>query len=168
MMPAIFGITGWKNSGKTRLVAGIVENITGRGFTVSTVKHAHHGFDVDKPGTDSFAHREAGAKEVALLSGRRWVLMHEMREENELKLEDILAKLEPCDLVIIEGFKSYPHPKIEATRAQTKRDLPLWPNDNSIVAIAADYPIENCDRTVFNLNDIKLMSDFILKHLKLG
>ena len=103
-----------------------------------------------------------------MLAGRRWVLMHEMREENELKLEDILAKLEPCDLVIIEGFKSYPHPKIEATRAQTKRDLPLWPNDNSIVAIAADYPIENCDRTVFNLNDIKLMSDFILKHLKLG
>jgi len=167
MKPAVFGITGWKNSGKTRLVAGIVKNITARGLIVSTVKHAHHGFDVDKPGTDSFAHREAGAKEVALVSGKRWVLMHEIRKDSEPSLDEILAKLDPCHLVIIEGFKSCPHPKIEATRAQTKRDLPLWPRDKSIIAIAADYEVKDCDRTVFGLDDIEQMSDFILKHINL-
>jgi molybdopterin-guanine dinucleotide biosynthesis protein B len=163
--PAVFGITGWKNSGKTRLVAGLVSELTNRGLTVSTIKHAHHGFDVDKPGTDSFAHREAGAKEVALVSGIRWVLMHELREEKEPTLDETLARLQPCDLVIIEGFKTYPHPKIEATRSETKRDQPIWPNDKTIVAVAADYPITNCDRKLFDLNDITTMADFVLDHL---
>ena len=165
--PAVFGVTGWKNSGKTRLVAGLVSNLKSLGFVVSTVKHAHHGFDVDKPGTDSYAHREAGAQEVALVSGNRWVLMHETRDENEPKLDEILAKLAPCDIVIIEGFKACPHPKIEATRSETKRDQPIWPNDPSIVAIASDYKIGNSGRRHFDLNDISSISDFVLDHLKI-
>ena len=167
MKPVIFGVTGWKNSGKTRLVAGLVCTLKSRGFVVSTVKHAHHGFDVDKPGTDSYAHREAGAKEVALVSGKRWVLMHEMRDESEPTLDEILAKLAPCDIVIIEGFKACPHPKIEATRSETRRDQPIWPNDPSIVAIASDYKIENSGRRVFDLNDISDITDFVTEYLKI-
>ena len=165
--PKIFGVTGWKNSGKTRLVAGLVSTLRNRGFVVSTVKHAHHGFDVDKPGTDSYAHREAGAQEVALVSGKRWVLMHEMRDEDEPTLDEILEKIAPCDIVIIEGFKSYPHPKIEATRSKTKRDQPIWPNDLSIVAIASDYEIENSGRGQFDLNDISGITEFVLDYLKI-
>ncbi len=167
MKPVIFGVTGWKNSGKTRLVAGLVSTLKSRGFVVSTVKHAHHGFDVDKPGTDSYAHREAGAKEVALVSGKRWVLMHEMRDEAEPTLDEILAKLAPCDIVVIEGFKACPHPKIEATRSETRRDQPIWPNDPSIVAIASDYKIENSGRRVFDLNDISDITDFVTEYLKI-
>ncbi len=167
MNPAIFGITGWKNSGKTRLVAGLVANLTNRGLRVSTIKHAHHGFDVDKPGTDSFAHREAGAGEVALVSGNRWVLMHESRDRKEPSLDDILAKMEPCDLLIIEGFKSYPHPKIEVTRSQTKRDQPIWPNDNTVIAVASDYLVEDCDRRLFDLSDVSAMANFVLEHLEI-
>lgn len=167
MSPLIFGVTGWKNSGKTRLVAGIVRELEIRGLIVSTVKHAHHGFDVDQPGTDSFAHREAGAHEVALVSGSRWVLMHEMRGAKEPTLTEILGKLAPCDIVIIEGFKSSPHPKIEATRSATKRDEPIWPNDKSIVAIASDYKIGNSGRAEFDLDDISAVTDFILDHLKM-
>jgi molybdopterin-guanine dinucleotide biosynthesis protein B len=165
--PAVFGITGWKNSGKTRLVAGLVSELSARGFVVSTIKHAHHGFDVDKPGTDSFAHRAAGAKEVALVSGIRWVMMHELRGDDEPTLDEVLARLSPCDLVIIEGFKTYPHPKIEATRSETKRDQPIWPNDPSIIAVAADYDVTDCDRKLFDLNDITAMADFVLEQLKM-
>ncbi len=165
--PAIFGITGWKNSGKTRLVAGLVANLTERGLRVSTIKHAHHGFDVDKPGTDSFAHREAGAREVALVSGVRWVLMHELSDEDEPDLDEVLAKMAPCDLVIIEGFKKYSHPKIEATRSLTKRDQPIWPQDKSVVAVAADYDVVDCDRELFSLDDISAMADFVLNYLEI-
>ncbi len=167
MKPAIFGVTGWKNSGKTLLVAGLVSNLSDRGLRVSTIKHAHHGFDVDKPGTDSFAHREAGAMEVALVSGNRWVLMHELRDQKEPSLDDILAKMAPCDLLIIEGFKKYPHLKIEATRSQTKRDRPIWPTDKTVVAIASDYPVEDCDRELFDLNDIAALADFVLDQLNI-
>lgn len=167
MKPKIFGVTGWKNSGKTRLVAGLVSNLKAKGFVVSTVKHAHHGFDVDKPGTDSYTHREAGAQEVALVSGKRWVLMHEIRDEDEPALDEILEKLAPCDIVIIEGFKACPHPKIEATRSETKRDQPIWPNDASVVAIASDYEIENSGRQEFDLNDISGITDFVMEHLKI-
>ncbi len=166
--PAVFGVTGWKNSGKTRLVAGIVRDFGNRGFVVSTVKHAHHGFDVDKPGTDSFAHRDAGAQEVALVSGNRWVLMHENRGSGEPELDDILAKLAPCDIVIIEGFKTSPYPKIEATRSATKRDKPIWPNDPNIVAIASDYEIADSGRTIFSIDNIQPIADFILDYLKIS
>ena len=167
MKPVIFGVTGWKNSGKTRLVAGLVSNLRDQGFVVSTVKHAHHGFDVDKPGTDSYTHRKAGAHEVALVSGKRWVLMHEMRDESEPTLDEILAKLAPCDIVIIEGFKKSPHPKIEATRSETVRDQPIWPDDPSVVAIASDYKIENSGRSLFDLNDLLGITGFVLDYLKI-
>jgi molybdopterin-guanine dinucleotide biosynthesis protein B len=116
----VFGITGWKNSGKTQLVTRLVAEFTQRGLKVSTVKHAHHNFDVDKPGADSYRHREAGAVEVALVSGRRWALMHELRDQEEPPLEDILARLTPCDLILIEGYKRENHPKIETRRLESR------------------------------------------------
>ncbi len=163
----VFGITGWKNSGKTQLVARLVGEFSARGFKVSTVKHAHHNFDIDQPDTDSYRHREAGASEVALVSGRRWALMHELREEEEPPLDAILSRLAPCDLILIEGYKRETHPKIEARRTDTKDRGPLAPLDPSIIAIAADHDL--CDETlpVFDLNDVQAMADFIQAHLGL-
>ncbi|MTI42102.1 molybdopterin guanine dinucleotide biosynthesis accessory protein MobB [Roseibium hamelinense] len=157
----VFGITGWKNSGKTQLVTELVAEFTRRGFKVSTVKHAHHNFDIDRPGADSYRHREAGASEVALVSGRRWALMHELREEDEPPLDAILARLAPCDLVIIEGYKREGHPKIEARRLEARKQEPLAPGDPHILAIAADHAISGETLPVFDLNDIPGMADFI-------
>ncbi|GGB41898.1 molybdopterin-guanine dinucleotide biosynthesis protein MobB [Roseibium aquae] len=157
----IFGITGWKNSGKTQLVTALVAEFTRRGYRVSTVKHAHHNFDIDRPGADSYRHREAGASEVALVSGRRWALMHELRDEEEPPLEAILVRLAPCDLVIIEGYKREAHPKIEARRLDARKQEPLSVNDPNILAIAADHPVAEDVLPVFDLNDIGAMADFI-------
>ena len=159
----VFGVTGWKNSGKTQLVTSLVAEFTRRGLKVSTVKHAHHNFDIDKPGADSYRHREAGASEVALVSGRRWALMHELRDEEEPALEDILNRLAPCDLVLIEGYKRETHPKIEARRLDARKTEPLAPNDANILAIAADHPLTGETLPVFDLNDIAAMADFISK-----
>lgn len=164
----VFGITGWKNSGKTQLVVSLVAEFNRRGFRVSTVKHAHHSFDVDKEGTDSYRHREAGASEVALVSGNRWVLMHELRGEEEPKLEDILARIAPCDLVMIEGYKRESHPKIEARRTESRNREPLAPNDPHIIAIAADHALSDEGLPVFDLDDIPSMADFIARTIKLG
>ncbi|MFD1694712.1 molybdopterin-guanine dinucleotide biosynthesis protein B [Roseibium aestuarii] len=161
--PPVFGVTGWKNSGKTQLVTALVRELTGRGFRIATVKHAHHAFDVDTPGTDSYRHREAGATEVALVSGRRWALMHELREEDEPPLADILSRLSPCDLVLIEGYKREDHPKIEARRKDASKTAPLSPDDPAILAIAADHPVIDTDLPVFDLNDISAMADFICR-----
>lgn len=159
----VFGVTGWKNSGKTQLVTSLVAEFTRRGLRVSTVKHAHHDFDIDKPGADSYRHREAGASEVALVSGRRWALMHELREEEEPSLDEILNRLAPCDLVLIEGYKREAHPKIEARRLEARKSEPLAPNDPQILAIAADHPLSGETLPVFDLNDIAAMADFIAK-----
>lgn len=159
-----FGVTGWKNSGKTTLVSRLVAEITARGFSVSTVKHAHHNFDIDQKGRDSYAHREAGANEVALVSGRRWALMHELRGQDEPTLEDVLAKLSPCDLVIVEGYKREAHSKIEARRIGSKSDAPLAPNDPHIVAIASDTALIGETLPVFDINNIKEIADFALQH----
>ncbi|MBO0345054.1 molybdopterin-guanine dinucleotide biosynthesis protein B [Roseibium sp. CAU 1637] len=159
--PPIFGVTGWKNSGKTQLVTALVSALTARGLKVSTVKHAHHAFDVDTPGTDSYRHREAGASEVALVSGRRWALMHELREDDEPPLTDILKRLSPCDLVLIEGYKRESHPKIEARRLGSTKDTPLSDQDPAIQAIAADHPVAETHLPVFDLNDISAIADFI-------
>lgn len=164
----VFGITGWKNSGKTQLVVSLVAEFTRRGFRVSTVKHAHHSFDVDNEGTDSYRHRDAGASEVALVSGNRWVLMHELRDEEEPKLENILARIAPCDLVIIEGYKRESHPKIEARRTESRSRDPLAPNDPHIIAIAADHTLSDESLPVFDLDDIPSMADFIARTVKLG
>ena len=136
----VFGVTGWKNSGKTGLVERLVSEFISRGLSVSTVKHAHHTFDVDHPGRDSHRHRAAGAKEVLLVSKNRWAIMHELRDEDEPELSEILKKVEKVDLVIIEGFKRDRHPKIEAFREETGTSA-IAREDESIVAVAADISL---------------------------
>jgi len=157
----IFGITGWKNSGKTTLTEKLVTELVRRGWTVSTVKHAHHEFDIDKPGADSFRHRQAGATEVAVVSGVRWALMHELRGEDEPTLETILSRLAPCDIVLVEGYKREAHSKIETRRLEAKDRLPLSANDAHIVAIAADFAVTGESLPVFDLNDTGSIADFI-------
>ncbi|MGA9410219.1 MAG: molybdopterin-guanine dinucleotide biosynthesis protein B [Roseobacter sp.] len=162
----LYGIVGWKNAGKTGLMERLVAEICGRGFSVSTVKHAHHVFDVDQPGKDSYRHRTAGATEVLLASRKRYALMHELRDEDEPELEALLAKLAPVDLVLIEGYKRDAHPKVEAFRAETKNPL-IATDDPTIEAIASDTPLE-IDRPVFDLNDTVAIADFILSEVGLA
>ena len=161
MSQPVLGITGWKNSGKTTLTERLVRELTRRGWKVSTVKHAHHAFDIDKEGTDSFRHRQAGAAEVAIVSGNRWALMHELRGEDEPRLEAILARLAPCDLVLIEGYKRESHPKIEARRLEAKDTTPLTAVDGNIVAIAADHDVSGEVVPAFDLDDIQAIADFV-------
>jgi len=161
----IFGVTGWKNAGKTGLMERLVSEITSRGLRVSTLKHAHHSFDVDHPGRDSYRHREAGASQVLLVSEHRWALMSEQRGAPEPALDVLLQKLSPVDLVLIEGYKREPHPKIEAFRAVANNPL-IAANDKTIVAIASDCPID-IDRPVFDLDDTTQIANFILKEVGL-
>lgn len=161
MTQRIFGITGWKNSGKTTLTERLVSELTRRGRKVSTVKHAHHAFDIDKEGTDSFRHRRAGATEVAIVSGNRWALMHELRDEAEPALQAILARLAPCDIVLIEGYKREGHPKIETRRLQAKETRPLASDDSSILAIAADHVVDGAAVPVFHIDDIAGIATFV-------
>ncbi len=161
----LYGIVGWKNAGKTGLMERLVGEICGRGFSVSTVKHAHHVFDVDQPGKDSYRHRTAGATEVLLASRKRFALMHELRDEEEPQLEHLLAKLAPVDLVLIEGYKRDTHPKVEAFRAETKNPL-IATDDPTIKAVASDTQI-TLDRPVFDLNDTRAIADFILAEVGL-
>lgn len=161
MTQRVFGITGWKNSGKTTMTERLVAELTRRGWTVATVKHAHHDADVDHAGTDSFRHRAAGAREVALVTGRRWALMHELRDEPEPSLGEILGRLSPCNIVLVEGFKREGHLKLELRRDGAKDHTPLAPGDESIVAIAADILVADEGRPVFGLDDIEAIADFI-------
>ena len=157
----VFGITGWKNSGKTTLTERLVAELVRRGWNVSTVKHAHHDFDIDKPGADSFRHRQAGATEVAIVSGKRWALMHELRGEDEPTLQAILSRLAPCDIVLVEGYKREAHDKIETRRLEASDRAPLSANDPHIVAIAADFAVPGERLPVFDLDDTKSIADFI-------
>jgi molybdopterin-guanine dinucleotide biosynthesis adapter protein len=161
MTHRVFGITGWKNSGKTGLTERLVTELTRRGWKVSTVKHAHHDFDIDKEGTDSFRHRQAGASEVAIVSGRRWALMHELRGEDEPALDEVLARLAPCDLVLVEGYKREGHKKIETRRTDAKDTAPLSAGDPTIMAIAADHAVADNTLPVFDLDDVASIADFI-------
>ncbi|MDW6023695.1 molybdopterin-guanine dinucleotide biosynthesis protein B [Mesorhizobium sp. BAC0120] len=158
----VFGITGWKNSGKTTLTERLVAELTRRGYRISTVKHAHHDFDIDREGADSYRHRAAGAAEVAIVSDRRWALMHELRSEDEPKLDAILARLSPCDLILVEGYKREGHPKIETRRLGAKDTAPLTAADPSIRAVAADHAVEGERVPVFALDDIASIADFIV------
>ena len=163
----VFGVTGWKNSGKTGLVERLVSEFISRGLSVSTVKHAHHTFDVDHPGRDSYRHRAAGAKEVLLVSKNRWAIMHELRDQDEPELSEILKKVEKVDLVIIEGFKRDRHPKIEAFREETGTSA-IAREDESIVAVAADASLTDLKIPVFDLNNTSEIADFISGFLDLN
>jgi molybdopterin-guanine dinucleotide biosynthesis protein MobB len=163
----IFGVTGWKNSGKTTLMERLVATFADSGYRVATVKHAHHSFDVDQPGSDSFRHRAAGAFETVVVSSRRWALMHELREgEDEPALSEILAKLSPCDLVLVEGFKNEPHPKIECRRLEARDRTPLAGTVTGIVAVASDHPVTD-SLPAFDLDDTEAIASFIAAYLHL-
>ena len=162
----IYGVVGWKNAGKTGLMERLVTEIAGRGLSVSTVKHAHHSFDVDHPGKDSHRHRVAGATEVLLSSGNRWALMHELREAPEPPLSELLARLSPVDLVLVEGYKRDMHFKVEAFRAEPGNPL-IAPGDPTIRAVAADCAVQT-DLPRFELDDTSAIADFILTEVGLG
>ena len=161
----IYGVTGWKNAGKTGLMERLVAEITSRGLSVSTIKHAHHSFDVDHPGKDSHRHRVAGAHEVLLASKNRIALMQELRDHEEPELAHLLTRLSPVDLVLIEGYKRDRHPKIEAHRAVTGQPL-IAPGDDTIRAVASDVPL-TLDRSVFGLDDTIALADFVLREVGL-
>ncbi|HSH14142.1 MAG TPA: molybdopterin-guanine dinucleotide biosynthesis protein B, partial [Desulfurivibrionaceae bacterium] len=156
----VIGIVGWKNCGKTTLASALIRELSRRGFAVNSIKHAHHRVDVDQPGTDSYHHREAGAREVILAGGQRFAIMHELRGAEEPSLDQLLARLGPCDWVVVEGFKSHRHPKIEVHR-QACPQAPLHPNDPSVVAVATDYG-SDFPGPGFDLNDVVGLADFIL------
>jgi molybdopterin-guanine dinucleotide biosynthesis adapter protein len=148
----IIGLAGWSGSGKTTLVTSVIPVLVRRGVKVATVKHAHHEFDTDQPGKDSWLHRQAGASEVAIVSSRRWAIIHELGQDAEPALGDVLAKLSPVDLVIVEGFKRHSHPKLEVYRAVVGKPL-LHPDDDCIVAVATDAPLPQAQVPVLMLDD---------------
>jgi molybdopterin-guanine dinucleotide biosynthesis adapter protein len=162
----IYGVTGWKNAGKTGLMERLVAEMVDRGLRVSTLKHAHHDTEVDYPGTDSFRHRQAGATEVVLSSPRRWAIMHELRDAPEPELDALLARLSPVDLVLIEGFKRAPHPKVEAHRMETGRPL-LAPENPTIRAVASNTAHPDLALPVLHLDDTRAIADFILRDVGL-
>lgn len=168
MSPPLFGVTGWKNSGKTTLTARLIAELTKRGYAVSVIKHAHEGFDIDHEGRDSFKLREAGAFEVVLSSPRRFALMRELGERPEMPFAEIVAHAGPCDLLLVEGFKREDFPKIEIRRNGAASREPLHGNFPGIVAIASDRPeAEGETLPVFQLDDIAAMADFIAVHVGL-
>jgi molybdopterin-guanine dinucleotide biosynthesis adapter protein len=163
----LFGIAGWSGSGKTTLLAALVPALIGHGLTVSTVKHAGHGFDIDKPGKDSQRHRSAGATEVLITSPERWAMIHELRGDAEPPLPELLARMTPVDLVLIEGFKRAPHEKIEVWRRSNGKP-PLFPDDPHIVAVACDVPPPDCTLPLLPIDDARAIADFIVAHCGLA
>ncbi len=162
----VLGLRGWSGSGKTTLLVRLVPELVARGIKVSTVKHAHHHFDLDRPGKDSFRHREAGATEVMISSSSRWALMHEARSEGEVPLPALLARMSPVDLVLVEGYKTEPHDKIEVWRAATGQKL-LATEDAHVVAIATDRPDELSTPRglpVLPLDDAAAVASFVMRH----
>jgi len=157
----LFGITGWKNSGKTTLTEKLVRELVRRGYRIATIKHAHHDFDIDHKGTDSWRHRAAGASEVAIVSSARYAIMHENRGEQEPSLHEIAAKLSPCDLVIVEGYKNESHPKIEARRLSAQPGPALHKDDPHIVAIASDHLIDHPTLPTFSIDDVANIAEFV-------
>ncbi len=162
-MTRIIGFAGWSGAGKTTLIRSVIARLTGQGLRVATVKHAHHAFDIDQPGKDSWEHRKAGAAEVLVVSDTRWALMHELRGAAEPSLPELLAKLSPADIVLIEGFKRSAIPKLEVYRAANGKP-PLHPDDASIIAIAADIAFPDAGRPVLPLDDAEAITDFVRAH----
>jgi molybdopterin-guanine dinucleotide biosynthesis adapter protein len=163
----IFGLAGWSGSGKTTLMVRLLPALVARGLRVSTVKHAHHAFDVDQPGKDSYAHRAAGATEVLITSARRWALMHELRGAPEATLEDLVAHMTPVDLLIVEGFKRHGHDKLEVFRRELGKPL-LAPDDPRIAAVASDGPVPEARVPVLDLDDAAGIAAFIVRHCRLA
>lgn len=161
MTPRVFGVVGWKNSGKTTLMAKLIAEFARRGVKVAAIKHAHHEFDVDQPGRDSFKFREAGAREVAIVSSRRVAIMHELRGEDEPELEEVIDRLSGSELILVEGFKTRNHPKIEARRSNAAQRDPLAGAVPNVVAIAADHQTDGGRLPVFALDDAAAIADFI-------
>src|SRR5512144_3312390 len=159
----IIGLAGWSGSGKTTLITKLIPRLIARGIKVSTLKHAHHGFDLDQPGKDSFFHRAAGATEVIISSAKRWAILHELRDEPEWDLRALVAKMSPVDLVLVEGFKRDAFPKLEIHRAANGKPL-IHPDDPHIVAIAADIALPQAKVPVIGLDDIERIADALLKH----
>ncbi|WP_380054847.1 bifunctional molybdopterin-guanine dinucleotide biosynthesis adaptor protein MobB/molybdopterin molybdotransferase MoeA [Falsihalocynthiibacter sp. SS001] len=162
----VFGVTGWKNNGKTGLMERLIAEVRARGFSVSTIKHAHHRFDLDQEGKDSFRHRAAGAKQVLLSSSKRWALMDELQGDNEPELAEHIARLDPVDLVLVEGFKAASHPKIEVHRGNAAREPLIALKDQTVLAVASDRPQE-LHVPVFDLDDTAAIADFILEYVGL-
>jgi molybdopterin-guanine dinucleotide biosynthesis adapter protein len=159
----IFGLAGWSGSGKTTLLAKLIPELVRRGATVSTIKHAHHDFDVDQPGKDSYAHREAGATEVLVSSSRRFALMHELRGAPEPTLDELISHMSEVDLLLVEGFKSHAHDKLEVHRPSLGKPL-LCTDDPRVVAIATDVPVAGLKIPRLDVNDIAGIADFIARH----
>ena len=159
----IIGLAGWSGSGKTTLLAKVIPRIVARGLKVSTLKHAHHAFDVDQPGKDSHTHRMVGATEVLVGSANRWALVHELRGQAEPGLAALLAKLSPVDLVLVEGYKRESHPKLEVYRAALGKPL-LHPDDSAIVAVASDEPLPAARVPVVDLDDVERIADLLIRH----
>ena len=162
----VFGLAGWSGSGKTTLMTRLIPALIRRGVTVSTLKHAHHDFDIDQEGKDSRRHREAGAQEVLIASDRRWALMHELRGTREPTMDELLRRLSPVDLVIIEGYKRGDHPKLEVFRKSVGKPL-LAPEDETIVAIASDAPVADLALPYFALEDAAAIASFIIAHCRI-
>ena len=159
----IIGLAGWSGSGKTTLIKKVIPRLITRGVTVSTLKHAHHGFDLDQPGKDSFFHRAAGATEVVISSAKRFAILHELRGEPEWDLPDLVAKMSPVDLVLVEGYKRDAFPKLEIHRAANGKPL-IYPEDPHVVAIAADVAVPAAKVPVVDLNDIEAIAEMLLTY----
>ena len=157
----VIGIAGWSGAGKTTLLARVIPRLIARGLRVSTVKHAHHAFDVDQPGKDSHTHRQAGATEVLVASANRFALMHELRGQPEWALDALLEKLSPVDLVLVEGFKTQAHPKLEVYRKAVGKPL-LHPQDQNIVAVASDAPL-TAPLPVVPLDDVEAVTNILIE-----
>lgn len=159
----IIGLAGWSGSGKTTLITKLIPRLIARGISVSTLKHAHHGFDLDQPGKDSFFHRTAGATEVIISSAKRWAILHELRAQPEWDLAALVGKMSPVDLVLVEGFKRDAFPKLEIHRIANGKPL-IHPEDPHIVAVASDSVLPAATVPVVDLNDIEAIADLLLKH----
>ncbi len=163
----VFGLAGWSGSGKTTLVVRLIPALVARGLRVSTMKHAHHNFDVDTPGKDSYEHRAAGASEVLVTSGRRWALMHELRDAPEPSVEELIGHMTTVDLLLIEGFKHQSHDKLEVHRPALGKPL-LCTDDPNIVAVASDAPLLETGRPRLDLDDVEGIADFVIRHCGLA
>jgi molybdopterin-guanine dinucleotide biosynthesis adapter protein len=158
----ILGITGWKNSGKTTLTERLVAALVAQGYRIATIKHAHHAFDIDHEGRDSFRHRKAGASQVAVVSSKRWALIHELENEAEPPLDEVLSRLSPCDLVIIEGYKREGHDKIEVRRSGARETTPIADSDPSIIALVSDMEDSQTAVPRFHLDDVEAVTRFVM------